>query len=87
MACPRCMEASGLCKECEEYLYGPQGGEVVAKKAECWNIPTRDGLPALIVVQESGCRPYVVGDAGPRILTNEEQFRLQQFIADLRRTL
>jgi hypothetical protein len=22
MACPRCMEASGLCQECEEYFYG-----------------------------------------------------------------
>ncbi len=77
MACPRCMEASGLCEDCEEYLYGPQGGEVVAKKAECWNMPAKDGLPALIVA----------GDAGPRTLTDEEEVCWRQFMADLRRSL
>lgn len=29
MACPRCMEASGLCRECEESLYGLDDESVV----------------------------------------------------------
>jgi hypothetical protein len=29
VSCPRCMEASGLCKDCEEYLYGEQENVVV----------------------------------------------------------
>jgi hypothetical protein len=24
MSCPRCMECSGLCRDCEEYLYGEE---------------------------------------------------------------
>ena len=49
---------------------------MVAKKAECWNMPAKDGLPALIVA----------GDAGPHTLTDEEEVRWRQFMADLRKS-
>jgi hypothetical protein len=28
MSCPRCMEASGLCKDCEEALFGEREAEL-----------------------------------------------------------
>ncbi len=54
-------------------------------KAQCWNIPARGDLPALTVVQEDGTRPYVIGERGPRILTDEERLRWMEFKLDLLR--
>ncbi len=55
-------------------------------KAHCWNIPARGDLPALTVVQEDGTRPYVIGERGPRGLTDEEKLRWTKFMIDLRRS-
>lgn len=52
-------------------------------KAQCWNVPERDGKPAFTVVQEDGARPYVIGDSGPRTLTAVEQLRWIAFKHDL----
>lgn len=54
-------------------------------KAQCWNIPARGDLPAFMVVQEDGARPYVIGEHGPRILTIEESLRWMEFKLNLLR--